>query len=259
HPFMTNSVWKNVSHLPVGEQAAMLSRPEVRAELLRAQTDEKNPNVTGGLRIDHWNEMFELADPPNYEPDSSSSIAAISARTGRSEPEVALDIILSDGGRGMIYIPFSNYSNGTLDATREMLVDEFTLPGLSDGGAHVGTICDASFVSTLLQHWARDRDHGTIDLPLVIRWQTRDTARAVGLNDRGQIAPGLKADLNVIDMKALRLHRPQMRYDLPAGGRRLVQRVDGYRHTFVSGVETYRDGEQTGELPGRLVRGSTRR
>ena len=128
------------------------------------------------------------------------------------------------------------------------------MPSLSDGGAHVGTICDASFPTTLLQHWVRDRDGERLDLGFAISRQTRDTAGAVGLQDRGRLVPGLRADINVIDLPALRVHRPEMVHDLPAGGKRLMQRADGYRHTFVAGVETYRGGEPTGALPGRLVR-----
>ncbi len=158
-------------------------------------------------------------------------------------------------GDAMLYLTFANYARGNLDDVREMLTHPYTIPGLSDGGAHVGTICDGSFPTTLLGHWARDRGEAGLGLPFVIQRQSRDTARAVGLSDRGVLAPGYRADINVIDMNALRLHRPEMVFDLPAGGRRLVQRADGYRHTIVAGQETYRDGEATSALPGRLVRG----
>jgi N-acyl-D-aspartate/D-glutamate deacylase len=160
----------------------------------------------------------------------------MSRRSGRSPEDLAYDLLIAGGGGGLIYQPFLNYAGGNLDAVREMLVD-------------------ASFVTTLLQYWARDRDHGRLELPFVVRRQARETAGAVGLLDRGLLAPGYKADLNVIDLQALTLHRPEVRADLPAGGRRLLQRVDGIRHTFVSGIETYADGQPTGELPGRLVRG----
>jgi N-acyl-D-aspartate/D-glutamate deacylase len=136
-----------------------------------------------------------------------------------------------------------------------MLRHEHTVPGLGDGGAHVGTICDGSFPTTLLAHWGRDRLHDRIDLPFLVQRQCRDTARTVGLMDRGMLAPGFRADLNVIDFQRLRARRPEVRYDLPAGGRRLVQRADGYQHTFVAGREVMRNGEPTGALPGRLVRG----
>src|SRR5580704_16817712 len=144
----------------------------------------------------------------------------------------------------------ANFVDGTLEPVREMLADPWTLPGLSDGGAHVGSICDGSFPTTLLQHWTRDRAAGTIELEFMIQRQCRDTAAAVGLADRGVLAPGYRADLDV-----LRLRRPEAHHDLPGGGRRLLQRADGYRHTVVRGVETYADGIDTGDLPGRLIRG----
>jgi N-acyl-D-aspartate/D-glutamate deacylase len=143
-----------------------------------------------------------------------------------------------------------------LDGQGELLRHRYSIPALSDGGAHVGTICDASFPTSLLQHWVRDRGHDRLDLSFAVQRQSRDTARAVGFTDRGQIVPGFKADINVIDLDRLRVYRPEMRFDLPAGGKRLLQRVDGYKHTIVSGVETYRDGVPTGSLPGRLVRSS---
>jgi N-acyl-D-aspartate/D-glutamate deacylase len=152
-------------------------------------------------------------------------------------------------------LPFLNYAHGNLDDVLTMLQHPHALPGLSDGGAHVGTICDGSFPTALVQHWTRDREGARLELPYVIQRQSLDTARAVGLLDRGVLAPGYRADLNVIDVERLRLWRPEVHADLPAGGRRMVQRAEGYRHTVVAGQETYRDGVETGELPGRLIRG----
>ncbi len=143
-----------------------------------------------------------------------------------------------------------------LDGTRELLTHPYTVPALSDGGAHVGTICDGSFPTTLLQHWGRDRPEGRIDVEFLVQRQSRDTARTVGLHDRGVLAPGYRADLNVIDFDRLGVRSPELAYDLPAGGRRILQRADGYVHTIVAGEETYADGEATGALPGRLVRGA---
>jgi N-acyl-D-aspartate/D-glutamate deacylase len=197
-----------------------------------------------------------MSDPPNYEPNPECSIARRAADSGVSPESIAYDLLVADGGRALIYVPFSNYAYGSLDDVREMLTHEFTLPGLSDGGAHVGTICDASFSTTLLEYWVRDRTHGPLSLPFVIKRQARDTACAVGLFDRGQIKEGYKADINVIDMDALRLHAPYVAHDLPGGARRLLQTADGFCHTIVSGAETYRDGVATDELPGRLVRGA---
>jgi N-acyl-D-aspartate/D-glutamate deacylase len=156
----------------------------------------------------------------------------------------------------MLYRPILNYADGNLDAAGAMLADDHTVVGLGDGGAHVGTICDASFPTTLLTLWGRDRDHGRLPLPFLVHRQTAATARTVGLCDRGVIAPGYRADLNVIDWEHLAARRPEVRHDLPAGGRRFVQRADGYRATIVGGEVTYENGEATGALPGRLVRGA---
>jgi N-acyl-D-aspartate/D-glutamate deacylase len=252
NPFMTNPVWRQLLDLSPEEQAARMAEPQLRSEIVAAQTGEKDRSRLGGTLIHRYELMYELADPPNYEPSASESIAARAERAGVSPVEIAYDVV---AGGGMLYLTSLNYADGNLDAAHEMLTHQHTVPGLSDGGAHVGTICDGSFPTTLLQHWTRDRDGARLDLSFVVQRQARDTARAVGLLDRGVLAPGYRADLNVIDMDALRLHRPEVRYDLPAGGRRLLQRADGYRHTVVAGLETYRDGEPTGALPGRLVRG----
>jgi N-acyl-D-aspartate/D-glutamate deacylase len=233
-----------------------MADPRLKSRILESQTTEKDLSRGSGVRIDRWDMMYALTDPPAYEPNpAEDSIAAMSRRSGRSPEDLAYDLLIADDGRGLIYQPFQNYADGNLGAVREMLIDEYTIPGLSDGGAHVGTICDASFVTSLLQYWVRDREHGRLDLSFVVRRQARETAGAVGLLDRGLLAPGYKADINVIDLAALALRRPEIHADLPAGGRRLLQRVDGILHTFVSGIETYSDGEHTGELPGRLVRG----
>ncbi|WP_433297976.1 N-acyl-D-amino-acid deacylase family protein [Pseudonocardia sp. CA-142604] len=252
NPFMTNPVWRQLADLSPEEQAARMAQPRVRSEIVAAQTGEKDRSRLGGTLIHRYELMYELTDPPNYEPSASDSIAARAERAGVSPVEIAYDVV---AGGGMLYLTSLNYADGNLDAAHEMLTHQHTVPGLSDGGAHVGTICDGSFPTTLLQHWTRDRDGARLDVPFVVQRQARDTARAVGLLDRGVLAPGYRADLNVIDMDALRLHRPEVRYDLPAGGRRLLQRADGYRHTVVAGLETYRDGEPTDALPGRLVRG----
>ncbi len=163
--------------------------------------------------------------------------------------------MLQDGGRGFLYRPVLNYDDGNLDAAGEMLAAEHTVVGLGDGGAHVGTICDASFPTTLLALWGRDRDHGRLPIPFLVQRQTSATARTVGLLDRGVLAPGYRADVNLIDIDRLTARRPEVRYDLPAGGKRFVQRADGYVATIVKGVVTYENGEPAGPLPGRLVRG----
>lgn len=255
HPFMTNPVWQRIAELPVDDQAQVMADPRFKRDVLQAQTAERNRNLIGGRLIHKWDFMYELTDPPVYEPDPADSVAARASRLGRSPEDVVYDLMVGDSGRGMLYVTSLNYADGNLDAVREMLVDANTVPGLSDGGAHVGTICDGSFPTTLVQHWVRERDHGRIPIEFVVQRQARDTARAVGLNDRGVLAPGYRADINVIDLDRVRLRRPEMSYDLPGGGRRLLQRAEGYLHTFVSGAEIYRDGEPTDQLPGRLVRG----
>jgi N-acyl-D-aspartate/D-glutamate deacylase len=255
HPFMTNPVWHDMAHLPPAEQAIRLSRPETKAAVLAAQTKEKRTALIGGRLIDKFHLMYELTDPPQYEPDPRESVAARAERDGRDAADLAYDLLLAGGGRGLLYVMTANFVDGTLEPVREMLEDPWSLPGLSDGGAHVGSICDGSFPTTLLQHWTRDRAAGTLGMEFLIERQCRDTAAAVGLADRGVLASGYRADLNVIDLDGLRLRRPEVHHDLPGGGRRLLQRAEGYRHTFVRGVETYADGIDTGELPGRLIRG----
>lgn len=225
-----------------------------KARVLEAAGGDKVRKLGGGL-ISHFEAMYELEDPPDYEPDPSRTIAARAAREQRAVEDFVYDLLVADQGRTLLYLPALNFAGGTLDAVGEMLAHPHTVPGLGDGGAHVGTICDGSFPTTLLTLWGRDRDHGRLDLPYLVRQHCWDTARAVGIEDRGVLAPGYRADLNVVDFDNLRARRPEVRYDLPAGGRRLLQRADGYLHTMVAGAETYCGGEPTGALPGRLVRG----
>ena len=240
----TVNPWKRS---PTYRSGADLRNPEVKEKILAESAGVGERSL---LRLDR---LFELGDPPDYEPDPSQSVAARAAREGRDPAELMYDLLLE----GMLYLPVLNYHDGNLDAAAEMLAHEFTVPGLGDGGAHVGTICDGSFPTTLLTHWGRDRKRGErFELPWLIQRQCRSTAEAVGLLDRGLLAPGLKADVNVIDFDALRLHPPKIVADLPAGGKRLMQDADGYLHTFVSGVETYTGGAPTGALPGQLVRGA---
>jgi N-acyl-D-aspartate/D-glutamate deacylase len=256
HPFMTNPVWGDIGGLPVTEQARVMRDPGFKAAVLAAQTDARNRNLIGGRLIHKYDLMYELTDPPTYEPDPRDSIAARAARDGRTGEDLVYDIITGDDGQAMVYVMSANYVSGNLDAVHEMLAHPCTLPGLSDGGAHVGTISDGSFPTTLLAHWARDRRRGRFPVEYIVQQQARDTARAVGLDDRGVLAPGYRADVNVIDLDRLRLRRPEMHFDLPGGGRRLLQRAEGYLHTFVRGQETYADGEPTEALPGRLIRGA---
>jgi N-acyl-D-aspartate/D-glutamate deacylase len=254
HPFMTNPVFAEIAGRPLDEQVRALRTPEFRRRLLAAHTGETDRTKLGGWLIDKFDRMYPFGDPPDYEPDPSAALGRRSAATGISPVELALDALLAEDGQGCLYLPFANYVGGNLDEARAMLVHPNAVPGLSDGGAHAGTICDGSFPTFLLSHWGVRRPAGRLPIEWLVERQTRATARTVGFTDRGVLAPGWKADLNVIDLDRLTLHRPKIHQDLPAGGRRLLQEADGYRHTFVSGVEIQRDGKPTGALPGRLVR-----
>jgi N-acyl-D-aspartate/D-glutamate deacylase len=252
NPFTQFPAYRQIAGLPLAERVARLSSADFRARLLADPPD-------GGARglMGMWSRMHLLGAEPDYEPTPESTVEARAAAAGLSPEAAALDHMLTNGGRGMLYVPFLNYAEGSLDAVREMIVHPDCVPGLSDGGAHVGMICDGSFPTSMLTHWTRDRTRGAkIPLEAVIRMQTRDTAQAVGLDDRGLVAPGFRADLNVIDYDSLKLHAPEVVYDLPAGGRRLIQKASGYVATIVAGRVTYRDGEPTGALPGRLLRGA---
>jgi N-acyl-D-aspartate/D-glutamate deacylase len=200
--------------------------------------------------------MFPMADPPNYEPAPEDSIAARAEQSGRDPAEFAYDLLLENNGKTLLYRPLSNYAYGNLDTVHDMLTHDATIVGLGDGGAHVGILSDASALSTMLTHWTRDRKGERFALPWAVKRITRDSAQAIGLHDRGLVANGYKADLNVIDYDRLQVRAPEVVYDLPAGGRRLIQRADGYDVTIVSGTPVTRNGEATGALPGRLVRGA---
>ena len=255
NPFLGLASYQAVAGLPLDERVRRLRDPEVKARLLAEADDATAAGDRGRMVFGRFDKMFELTDPPDYEPSPEQSVAARAEREGRSPAAVVYDLLLRDEGRAFLYFPLFNWIDGSLDAVGRMLRDENLLPGLGDGGAHVGTICDASFPTTLLSYWGRDRRE-RLPVEWIIRRQCRDTAAAVGLHDRGVIEPGRRADLNVIDFEGLRLHAPTMAFDLPAGGKRLLQRADGYLHTFVAGEETYASGEATGTLPGRLVRGA---
>jgi N-acyl-D-aspartate/D-glutamate deacylase len=253
NPFQTHPGYKAIAHLPLKERLARLRQPEVRAAILKEGATATDDPL---LFRPNYDKMYLLGDPPDYEQPPENALGPQAARLGKRPEELAYDAMLSNEGRGMLYVPFLNYADGNLDATREMLCDPRSVPGLSDGGAHCGIICDASFPTYLLTHWTRDRSRGEkLSIPFVVAAQSRKTALSVGLADRGLIAPGYKADINVIDYDRLHLHPPKVHYDLPVGGRRLLQQVDGYDATIVSGVVTQRDGAPTGARPGKLVRG----
>ena len=254
HPFITHPSYREIAHLPLDERVATMRDPNFRARILAEEPSVKD-RVTLYL-ITNFAKYFALGDPPNYEPERETSVAARAAREGKPPAELTYELMLEREGRELLYMPFANYSDYNFDALREMLTDPITALGLSDGGAHCGLICDASMPSYLLTHWVRDRTRGErLPIELAVKRQTSDTAKFYGLKDRGVLAPGMKADVNVIDLDGLRLHPPEMVFDLPAGGRRLVQHVDGYKYTVVSGEVTFEDGKQTGAMPGKLIRG----
>ncbi|QUD89565.1 N-acyl-D-amino-acid deacylase family protein [Phenylobacterium montanum] len=254
NPFSAHPSFRSLAALPFAEKVAALRQPEFRARLFSERPVGRAAEAVA--RFSDFERIFPLGSPPKYEPAPESSIAATARATGRQVLEIALDLMLEEEGRGFLFAPFSNFADRNLEACRAMLDSPHTLVGLGDGGAHVGMISDASFPTFLLSYWGRDRPTGRFDLAHLVRMQTLDTARAVGLLDRGCIAPGYKADLNVIDFDNLTLQAPIMVDDLPAGGRRLLQRAQGYDATVKSGVVTYLKGEATGALPGRLVRGA---
>ena len=255
HPFMGNPVFAEVAGKPLAEQVATLRDPSFRDRVLAADAEHAAaaPGPRRGLQ--DMTVVYELGDPPDYEPKPDASLASRAVRDGVDPMAMAYDLMLGDDGKAFLYLPVLNYGDGNLDAAGEMLAHPFTVPGLGDGGAHLGTICDASFPTTLLALWGRDRDHGRLDLAYLVQQHTRDTARTVGLLDRGILAPGYRADVNVIDYEGLTARKPSIVHDLPAGGKRLVQGADGYVATVAAGQVTYEHGEATGPLPGRLIRG----
>jgi N-acyl-D-aspartate/D-glutamate deacylase len=259
NPFSTYPTFREIAKLPFAERIVRLRDPAFRALLLADEPDSARAPGLSPARA--WERIFPMGlDSPDYEPTPDTAIAAIAAARGVDPREVALDHMLdggAGGGRGMLYLPLLNYAGADLDHVLTMLQHDCVVPGLSDGGAHVGMICDGSFPTTNLVHWTRDRTRGPKrTLEQMVKAQCRDTAETVGLYDRGVLAPGYRADINVIDYPRLRLKAPSVAYDLPAGGRRLVQRAEGYTATIVAGQVTYRDGEPTDALPGRLLRGA---
>ncbi|HEX4433314.1 MAG TPA: amidohydrolase family protein [Acidimicrobiales bacterium] len=236
------------------ELATALGDPEVRRSIT-SWTPSSQDEADAMAKA--YERTFILGDPPDYEPGPERSLAGMGAASGRSPLEVAYDEMARDGGQGLLYIPILNYALGDLDHVHEMMLHPQGLLGLADGGAHTGTICDASMPTFMLTHWTRDRSRGErLPLEYVVRKQTHDTARLYGMSDRGTVEPGALADLNLIDYDALTLGAPFVTNDLPAGGRRLLQKASGYVATLKAGAVTFEHGEPTGALPGRLVRGA---
>ncbi|UVO50471.1 amidohydrolase family protein [Sphingomonas sp. SUN019] len=254
HPFVSRPSWQEIADLPLDEKVAAMRDPEFRARLIAEMPLKDHPFVNS-LAGAH-RKMFPIGDRVEYEPDPSTSLAAEAERRGVNPDELVYDALIADEGRAFLFFPMHNYVEGNLDNVHAMIVNPNTLAGLSDGGAHVGAICDVSLPTFMLTHWCRDRTRGPrLDLAEVVRQQTSETAAAVGLHDRGVIAAGYLADLNVIDFERLELGKPYMAYDLPTGARRLMQDADGYVATIKSGQVIYTEGQPTDALPGRLIRG----
>lgn len=258
HPFMAHPLWQQIAPLPWEYKLARLRSPEVRAQLTdmaalmgAAQHDSRLAYLTQS-----FHKMYALGAEPDYEPAAEHSIAAISQRDGRTPLEVAYDMLMAEDGKGIIYFPSFNYAYNDLSQLHTELQHPRTMMSLADGGAHCGYICDVSMPTYMLTHWARDRKRGpTLPLELMVQRQTRDTAAIYGLKDRGLLQPGYLADINIIDFDRLRLPPPYVAFDLPAGGRRLVQTAEGYLATLKAGETIMENGERTGALPGKLMRG----
>ena len=253
NPFIAHETFAEIKDKPLADKVRIMRDPSFRARML-AETEAKQTHPLA-RRVMAFDKIFPLGDPPNYEPPKETSLAAMAARGNREAQDIAYDMLLEDEGRAFLFLPFANYTDFNLDACHDMIAHPDTVQGLGDGGAHVGIISDASFATYLLTHWGRDRATGKFDLGYLVKRQTADTARAVGLMDRGVIATGKKGDLNIIDFDRLQVQAPKMAFDLPAGGKRLLQGANGYDATIVSGQVAYRGGEATSALAGKLVRG----
>jgi N-acyl-D-amino-acid deacylase len=257
NPFTVRPSYRAIERLSLAEQRARLRDPEVRRKILAEKPADAEVAKLAQFRqliTTRWDKFFVMGDPPDYEPAPEQSVTAIAAREGRTPDEVAYDYITEAEGQ-YLYFPVVNYVVGDHEPIREMLTDSGTLLGLSDGGAHCTSIVDAGLPSFMLTHWVRDRQRGPrLPLELLVKRQTSETADFFGLSDRGRLASGLRADVNVIDFAKVRLHKPELVHDMPAGGRRFVQRVDGYEMTLVAGTPIFERGAATGALPGRLVR-----
>jgi len=257
NPFYMTATFKRLKELPLEERRRALRQSEIRSRVLSETPDPDDWPGTRLLRL--WDGMYPLGEHPNYEPSPESNIAAEAARRGVAPEELAYDLMLEQDGQGVLMVPLANFAGGSLDSAGEMLRHPNSIYGLGDGGAHLGFLCDASLPTYMLQYWGRDRKTGRIPLPELVRGLSSDTAHAVGLDDRGLLRPGYRADINIIDFDGLQLGAPRVTHDLPANGIRVIQDASGYAATIVGGAVTYRDGVATGALPGRLVRGAQRR
>jgi N-acyl-D-aspartate/D-glutamate deacylase len=252
NPFSLCPSYAELAKLPMDKRIIELRKPDVRERLINELPAEAMQPLYAMVQT--FERMFEVTDPPNYEPDMNSSVAAIAKQRGVSPREVAYDMLLENDGNAMLYLAIANYGDGNLNYVLEVAKEAPFVFALGDGGAHYGLICDASYTTFMLAYLTRDRKGEKLPLAKVVHGLTRKPAELVGLLDRGLLKPGYKADVNVIDYTKVQTRAPDVRYDLPAGGRRLHQDAVGYRYTIVSGEIIRKDDQATGKLPGKLVR-----
>jgi len=252
NPFSFCPSYASLAARPLADRLAAMRQADVRQRLLTEDPSEGPEGMR--LLLRNFEGLYPLGITPDYEPAGDASVAARARSRGISPVEMAYELLLEDEGQAVLLAPFSNFADGNLDAALEMMIDSDSVIGLGDGGAHYGLISDSSYPTTLLAHWTRDRKGRRIPLAQAVKALSADNADLLGLSDRGRIAAGKKADINIIDYQGLKLRRPHVTHDLPGGGRRLVQDAEGYRATIVNGVVTQRDGKPTGMRPGRLVR-----
>jgi len=258
HPFVRHPSWVAMEDLSWDEKYAKLKDPAFKAQLLSeaAEMPEEVDMVPVFMVVTQgWAMQFEMDEDFNYEPQADESIASRAEAAGKSGAEYAYDLMMEDDGKGFIYLPLLNYMDGNLDFLEELQQADDTVNSLSDGGAHCGTICDAASPTFMLEHWVKNRKRGKLSIEHAIKRQCLDTARLYGLNDRGLLKPGYLADVNVIDMDRIKLGKPWLAFDLPAGGKRLLQKADGYDYTIKSGQVTFKGGVVTDKRPGGLIRG----
>ncbi len=257
HPFRFKPSWAEIDGLPWDQQLAKLKDPAFKAKMIAEESVIPESDIADFLNIvaNGWFTHYEMDPDFNYEPTADESVLARATAAGQSAAEYGYDLLMKDEGKGFIYFPILNYRDGNLDFLEDLQASDDTVNSLSDGGAHCGTICDAASPTFMLQHWVRDRKKARISLEVAIKRQCRDTAILYGLHDRGLVMPGMLADLNVIDMDRLKLGKPWLAFDLPAGGKRLLQKADGYVATIKSGQVTFREGVMQGATPGIVIRG----
>ncbi len=256
HAFSTRPSYRTIAHMPPAERAARMRDPEMKARILAESNDWAADQGFALFLHETYDRMFEIGDPIDWEPKAEEAIGPRARRAGREPQELLYDTFSAGDGQNLIMFPYTNYSYGNLDAVYEMLTHPSSVFGLGDAGAHCGIACDGSSPTLMLEHWARERTRGPrISLPVAVSMMTKETAALYGLRDRGVIAPGYRADLNVIDQASVRVLPPELIRDLPAGGRRVMQRATGYQATIVAGEVTIERDEPTGSTPGRLIRG----